>query len=124
MPPWESMPALPAWTFYARSSESGVRGSMNLKGKGRRHDAAAVAELEEQAPGAGDRQQHADVELSGPGRAAGDLRAAEHARAAGRRGSADVRVEVVERALPEEDRVGERPVPRVEDDRLAARVCH
>ena len=33
-------------------------------------------------------------------------------------------VEVVERALPEEDRVGERAEPRVEDDRLAARVGH
>src|SRR4051794_22494148 len=51
--------------------------------------------------------EHADLQLSGRGRAAGDLRPPEHARAAARARSADVGVEVVQAALAEEDRVRE-----------------
>ena len=53
---------------------------------------------------------------------AGTLRAAERARAAARAGRADVRVEVVERSGPEEDRVRERAVPRREARGRPARV--
>src|SRR5205085_8692386 len=85
-------------------------------------DLAADPALQEQAPGAWDGDEHADRELARRRRRAGHARAADQARAAARSWGADVRMEVVERPLAEEDRVRERPEPRRERRRLPCRV--
>src|SRR5205085_10148804 len=87
-----------------------------------REDVTADPTLQEQPPRSRNGHEHSDVQLTRLGRAAGDPAPAEHAGAAHRPWTADVRVEVIERPGAEEDRVGERAVPGREACRLATRV--
>ena len=64
--------------------------------------------LEEEPPRTRRRDEDADLQRPGRGLGTRDLRAADAARAARRAGLAHVRVHVVERLRPEEDRVRER----------------
>src|SRR3954468_13290044 len=86
----------------------------HLQGERRCENVSVDARLQEQLPRTGHGNEHADVQRPGRGRAAGDLRCAERARAPGRAGGADVRMEVVERSGLKEDRVRERAEPRRE----------
>ena len=88
----------------------------------RGQDLPVLPDLEEQPPRSGVGQEDADRHVPGRRRASSHLVPREDARTAARTGAADVRVEVLEAALVEEDRVCERPVPRRQRDGLAVRV--
>src|SRR6476660_4989648 len=84
---------------------AGRNASCDLQSERGGDDMAVDTALQEEPPLSGHGYQHADPQLAGRRRAPGDLRGAEEARAPARAGSADVGMEVVERALTEEDRV-------------------
>ncbi len=93
---------------------------LHVQRKRRGQQLAPVGDLEEQSPAPGRREQDAELEAAGLRAAPRRGRRSEAGRA-GRVAAADVRVEVVERAVAEEDRVGQRAVERRELDGFALR---
>src|SRR5579862_771546 len=99
-----------------------VRSCACLQGEWRREVAPADVGQQEQAPGPGFRQEHADMEHARAAGAAGDPGGTQDRGAVAGARAADVGVEVVQRALMDEDRVRERAPPAFEHCQAAART--